>query len=55
MGLGIGSGPVESTVKRIGTRLKLSGAQWSPQYVSQMLRLRCAYLNRRFSLSISTQ
>lgn len=55
MGSAIGSGAVESTVKRIGARLKLSGAQWAPKYVSQMLRLRCAYLNRAFSLSISTQ
>jgi hypothetical protein len=54
LGLDIGSGAVESTVKRIGARLKLSGAQWSPDNVAQMLRLRCAYLNRSFSLSIST-
>jgi hypothetical protein len=53
LGWDIGSGAVESTVKRIGTRLKLSGAQWSSQNVPQMLRLRCAYLNRAFSLSIS--
>lgn len=45
-GIEIGSGSVESTVKRIGARLKLSGAQWSRDNVSQMLRLRCAYLNR---------
>jgi hypothetical protein len=53
MGWDIGSGSVESTVKRIAARLKLSGAQWSPQNVPQMLRLRCAYLNRSFSLGIS--
>ena len=51
MGLDIGSGSVESTVKRIGARLKLSGAQWSPKNVNRMLRLRCAYLNRAFSMS----
>jgi hypothetical protein len=53
MGWDIGSGSVESTVKRIGSRLKLSGAQWSPRNVPQMLNLRCAYLNRAFSISIS--
>lgn len=54
MGLDIGSGAVESTVKRIGARLKLSGAQWSPRNVNRMLRLRCAYLNHSFSISICT-
>lgn len=53
LGWDIGSGAVESTVKRIGARLKLSGAQWSPQNVAQMLDLRCAYLNRLFSISAS--
>ena len=52
MGVDIGSGAVESTVKRIGARLKLSGAQWSPSNVNRMLRLRCAYLNHSFSMSI---
>lgn len=47
----IGSGSVESTVKRISSRLKLSGAQWHTKSVNQMLRLRCAYLNGEFSLS----
>lgn len=41
----IGSGAVESAVKQIDRRLKLSGAQWKRENVSQMLRLRCAYLN----------
>jgi hypothetical protein len=27
-GISIGSGAVESTVKQIGQRIKLSGAQW---------------------------
>ena len=54
MGIAIGSGAVESVVKRIGARLKLSGAQWSRENVGKMLRLRCAYLNRAFSVSIST-
>ncbi len=41
----IGSGAVESAVKQIGRRLKISGAQWKPETVNQMLHLRCAYLN----------
>ena len=53
LGYAIGSGSVESTVKRIGARVKLSGAQWLPQSVSKILRLRCAYLNGDFYLSIS--
>lgn len=44
-GICIGSGAVESTVKRIGLRLKLSGAQWNKKNVSQALKQRCAYLN----------
>jgi hypothetical protein len=42
----IGSGTVESAVKQIDRRLKLSGAQWKRENVNQMLRLRCAYLNQ---------
>lgn len=41
----IGSGAVESGVKQLDRRLKLSGAQWKPENVNQMLVLRCAYLN----------
>lgn len=41
----IGSGAVESAVKQIDGRLKLSGAQWNPNNVNQILALRCAYLN----------
>jgi hypothetical protein len=41
----IGSGAVESAVKQIDRRLKLSGAQWKMENVSGMLQLRCAYLN----------
>lgn len=41
----IGSGAVESLVKQIGLRVKISGAQWSRENVPQILRLRCAYLN----------
>ena len=41
----IGSGAVESTVKQIDRRSKISGAQWLKKNVNQMLKLRCAYLN----------
>jgi hypothetical protein len=41
----IGSGAVESAVKQIDHRLKLSGAQWKAENVNQMLTLRCVYLN----------
>ncbi len=48
-GISIGSGAVESTVKQIGQRVKLSGAQWAKDNVPQVLRHRCAYLNGQFS------
>ncbi len=41
----IGSGAVESAVKQIDRRLKISGAQWKMENVAQILQLRCAYLN----------
>ncbi len=41
----IGSGAVESGVKQIDRRLKISGAQWRLDGVNQILQLRCAYLN----------
>lgn len=44
-GICIGSGAVESTRKRIGLRLKLSGSQWKQDNVAQVLKQRCAYLN----------
>lgn len=44
-GICIGSGAVESTIKRIGLRLKLSGSQWKQDNVAQVLKQRCAYLN----------
>ncbi len=43
--ISIGSGAVESAIKQLDRRLKLSGAQWKPSHVNQMLALRCAYLN----------
>lgn len=48
-GISIGSGAVESTVKQIGQRVKLSGAQWQKDNVPQVLKHRCAYLNGLFS------
>lgn len=43
----IGSGAVESTIKQIDRRLKISGAQWNELNVSQVLKHRCAYLNAK--------
>jgi hypothetical protein len=48
-GISIGSGAIESTVKQIGRRMKLSGAQWKKDNVPQVLRQRSAYLNGQFS------
>lgn len=44
----IGSGSVESTIKQIGRRVKISGAQWNRDNVAQVLKHRCAYLNGYF-------
>lgn len=46
----IGSGAVESAIKQIGLRLKLSGTQWQPENVPPMLQLRCAYLNGQLAI-----
>jgi hypothetical protein len=46
----IGSGTVESTIKRIGLRVKISGAGWNMENVSSILALRCAYLNGQLSI-----
>lgn len=48
-GISIGSGAVESTVKQMGHRIKLAGAQWKKDNVPQVLKHRCAYLNGQFS------
>lgn len=48
-GISIGSGEIESTVKQIGRRVKISGAQWHEDNVQQVLKHRCAYLNKQFS------
>ena len=42
----IGSGAVESTVKQIDRRLKISGAQWKEENIPQVLKHRCTYLNK---------
>ena len=52
LGIPIGSGSVESKIKQIGARVKISGALWKRENVSQILRLRCAYLNNSSCLSI---
>jgi hypothetical protein len=41
----IGSGAVESAIKQIGRRIKISGAQWNVESVNNILSVRCAYLN----------
>lgn len=46
----IGSGAVESAVKQIGHRVKLTGAQWKSETVPNILQLRCDYLNGQFAL-----
>jgi hypothetical protein len=48
-GVDIGSGAVESAIKQISRRVKLSGAQWEALNVPQVLKHRCAYLNGYFS------
>ena len=52
LGITIGSGEVESLIKQIATRMKIVGSQWEQKNVSQMLKLRCSYLNGDFGLSI---
>jgi hypothetical protein len=51
----IGSGSVESKIKQIAARVKISGASWNRKNVPQILRLRCAYLSNSPCLSIHTQ
>ncbi len=46
----IGSGAVESAVKQIDRRTKISGAQWKQENVPQVLAHRCAYLNDLLTL-----
>ena len=52
----IGSGEIESGIKQIAARVKLTGAQWNEENVSQVLNHRCAYLNGEFStMTYSTE
>jgi hypothetical protein len=46
----IGSGTVESTIKRIELRGKISAAGWNIENVSSILDLRGAYLNGQLSI-----
>lgn len=46
----IGSGAVESALKQIDRRTKISGAQWKQENVPQVLAHRCAYLNDLLTL-----
>ncbi|QKQ72271.1 ISKra4 family transposase [Nostoc sp. TCL240-02] len=46
----IGSGSVESAVKQVDRRTKISGAQWKRENVPQVLAHRCAYLNGLLSV-----
>ena len=48
-GISIGSGAIESTIKQVGRRIKISGAQWAKENVPQVLKQRCAYLNGQLS------
>lgn len=48
-GISIGSGTIESTIKQIGRRIKISGSQWKTENISQVLHHRSAYLNGCFS------
>ena len=48
----IGSGAVESAIKQIGRRIKISGAQWNEQNVPQVLAHRVAYLNGMIGVNL---
>jgi len=45
----IGSGAIESAIKKIDRRVQASDAQWKAENVPQVLAHRAAYLNRLFS------
>jgi len=45
----IGSGAVESTIKQIGRRIKITGAQWNRKNLPQVLKHRCTYLNLAYN------
>ena len=52
--ISIDPGVVESAIKQIDRRLKISGAQWNADSINQMLRLRCAYLNGQLANLLSS-
>lgn len=54
LGIPIGSGDVESKIKQVSARVKLSGARWNRENVPRILRLRCAYLNRSPLLALKS-
>lgn len=47
--LGDGHDGIWNLFEQIGRRVKLSGAQWNPDNVQQVLLYRCAYLDGSFS------
>ena len=53
IGIPIVSGDVESKIKQVGARVKLSGTRWHRHSVCRILRLRCADLNHSPLLSIN--
>ena len=46
----IGSGAVESAVKQIAHRVKITGAQWKAKTVNNILSISCAYLNGQLAI-----
>jgi hypothetical protein len=48
----IGSGAVESAIKQIGRRIKISGTQWNERNVPQVLAHRVAYLNGTIGVNL---
>jgi hypothetical protein len=46
-GIPIGSGAVESAIKQIGARIKVTGARWKKENVNSALANRLAYLNSK--------
>jgi hypothetical protein len=50
----IGSGAVESGIKQIARRIKISGASWKSEHVGQVLPHRCAYLNGLIGKSLKS-
>jgi hypothetical protein len=49
-----GSGAVESGIKQIARRIKISGASWKSEHVGQVLAHRCAYLNGLIGKSLKS-